>query len=138
LTAIDPARLAAALRRATVPAGAAGAPARASAIGGSGTAAGRAASRSAAGAAGAAGAETVAALVARRVQALDRADPDRHRKAFRVFLESVLLAEFGEALVNDAGFHRLVDDVQATMQADREIAGQIRGAAERLLGDPSG
>jgi hypothetical protein len=43
-------------------------------------------------------------LIAERVRALDPADPDRGRKAFRIFLESVLLAELGEELINDHGF----------------------------------
>lgn len=75
----------------------------------------------------------IASLVARRVQALDPADPDRPRKAFRVFLESVLLAEFGSDLINDAGFHRLVEDVHAEMAADPELAGKVASAATRML-----
>src|SRR5688572_7881397 len=35
--------------------------------------------------------ESLAGIVARRVLAIDPGDPDRRRKAFRVFLESVLL-----------------------------------------------
>lgn len=71
--------------------------------------------------------------MARRVQAIDPTDPDRYRKAFRVFLESVLLAEFGADLVNDAGFHRLVEDVHAQMNADSELADSIASAAARML-----
>lgn len=126
-SSIDPSRVAAALRRQVSSLGTPAKPGRAGAATG---ARGKAAPAS-----GSAVMEDVAALVARRVQALDRDDPDRHRKAFRVFLESVLLAEFGAGLVNDAGFHRLVDDVQAEMQSDRELAAQIRGAATSLLGE---
>lgn len=129
MTAIDPSRLAAALRRQV------SSLAGSARTGGAGRSArtGSSASRAASPAAAEASSGDVAAVVARRVQALDRDDPDRHRKAFRVFLESVLLAEFGPALVNDAGFHRLVDDVQATMQSDRELAAQVREAAVSLL-----
>jgi hypothetical protein len=77
----------------------------------------------------------IASLVARRVQALDPADPDRPRKAFRVFLESVLLAEFGDDLINDAGFHRLVEDVHAQMAADPELSGKVALAATRMLAE---
>ena len=72
-------------------------------------------------------------MVARRVQAIDPDDPDRPRKAFRVFLESVLLAEFGEHLVNDAGFHQLVDSVHSEMDSDAELARSIRDATDVML-----
>ena len=75
----------------------------------------------------------VAALVARRVQSIDPDDPDRPRKAFRVYLESVLLAEFGEHLVNDAGFHQLVDSVHSEMDGDPELARAIHEAATVML-----
>ena len=71
-------------------------------------------------------------VVARRVRALDPADPDRPRKAVRIFLESVLLAQFGERLVNDAGFHQLVDDVQRQMAGDSALARDMAAAAERM------
>lgn len=74
----------------------------------------------------------LASVIARRVSAIDPNDPDRPRKAFRVFLESVLLAEFGEALMNDARFFQLVDDVQKQMESEPEIAEAIKEAS-RLL-----
>lgn len=75
----------------------------------------------------------IAALVARRVLALDPSDPDRPRKAFRVFLESVLLAEFGDDLINDAGFHRLVESVHEQMSGDADLAQSISQATTRML-----
>jgi len=75
----------------------------------------------------------IASLVARRVQAIDADDPDRHRKAFHVFLESVLLAEFGDNLINDAGFHQLVEEVHSRMEADAELATVIRAATTQML-----
>ncbi|NHZ89932.1 hypothetical protein F2P45_13050 [Massilia sp. CCM 8733] len=74
-------------------------------------------------------------LLLQRVAALDQADPERGRKAFRIFLESVLLAEFGEALINDPAFYAMVDQVQLTMEDDPQIAGAIAQAAESLCGD---
>jgi hypothetical protein len=108
--------------------------------------AGGAASRARAGAArgpsdtGASGASgDIAELVARRVQAIDPDDPGRRRKAFRVFLESVLLAELGEdRLINDAGFYRLVDDVHAQMESDADLAQSMDAASAWLLeGSPA-
>lgn len=74
-------------------------------------------------------------LIAERVRALDPADPDRGRKAFRVFLESVLLAELGEELINDPGFYQLVDQVQRTMEDSPQISAAMSKAVGRLL-DP--
>lgn len=74
-------------------------------------------------------------LLQQRVAALDPADPERGRKAFRIFLESVLLAEFGEELINDPAFYAMVDQVQLAMEDDPQIAGAIAQAAESLCGD---
>jgi hypothetical protein len=75
-------------------------------------------------------------LIAERVRALDPADPERGRKAFRIFLESVLLAELGEELINDHAFYELVDRVQRTMEASPQIAAAMSKAVARLL-EPS-
>jgi hypothetical protein len=72
-------------------------------------------------------------LIADRVRALDPADPDRGRKAFRIFLESVLLAELGEELINDPGFYQLVDQVQRTMEDSPRISSAMTKAVGRLL-----
>lgn len=72
-------------------------------------------------------------LIAERVRALDPADPERGRKAFRIFLESVLLAELGEELINDHAFYELVDRVQRTMEASPQIATAVSKAVARLL-----
>jgi hypothetical protein len=77
-------------------------------------------------------------LIAERVRALDPTDPERGRKAFRIFLESVLLAELGEELINDHGFYELVDQVQRTMEASPQIAAAMSKAVARLLEPASG
>lgn len=72
-------------------------------------------------------------LIGERVKALDPDDPKRGRKAFRIFLESVLLAELGDALINDPGFYQMVDDVQQAMEQDPQIAEAIGKAVHLLL-----
>jgi hypothetical protein len=72
-------------------------------------------------------------LVGQRVKAIGRDDPDRGRKAFRVFLESLLVAELDESIINDPQFYRMVDDVQRQMEADPQIAASIRAAIQHLL-----
>lgn len=75
-------------------------------------------------------------LVGQRVKALDPDDPKRGRKAFRIFLESVLLSEFGEDLINDPGFYQMVDDVQTAMEQEPQIADAIGKAVTLLLAAP--
>ena len=87
------------------------------------------------------GSSDLTEVFARRVLEIDPHDTQRERKAFRVFLESVLLAEFGPRLMNDAGFHQLVDEVQQQMELDPELSVSIYEAATLLLssvpGNPS-
>ena len=65
-----------------------------------------------------------------RIQALAKDDPDRKRKALRIYLESLLLQHLGTDLLRDASFVAMVDAVQQQMEQDREIA----AAADRLAG----
>jgi hypothetical protein len=78
--------------------------------------------------------EDLASFIARRVAAIDREAPDRRRKALRIFLESLLLKEWGNRLLNDPGFHQLVDGVQAQMESDACLRPLMEEAADRLLG----
>ncbi len=77
--------------------------------------------------------QDVLAVLGRRIRAIDRDDPQRGRKAFRLFLESVLLAELGDSLLNDPQFYRVVDDVQRQMESDPQLAASIDEAIGRLL-----
>jgi len=80
-----------------------------------------------------AGRADVQALLLRRVLAIDPDDPERQRKAFRIFLESVLTDELGADLINDPAFHRVVDTVQKTMEQDAALLPAIETAGEYLL-----
>ncbi|WP_133116968.1 hypothetical protein [Paraburkholderia acidicola] len=80
----------------------------------------------------------LAATIAQRVAAIDPDDPDRPRKAFRVFLEAVLLSELGQHLANDPAFYQVVSDVQQQMQADPGLSVAIDRASTALLGKTSG
>jgi len=48
-------------------------------------------------------------------------------------LESVLLAELGEELINDPAFYAMVDQVQRTMEASPQIEAAMVTAVARLL-----
>lgn len=91
----------------------------------------RARSTQARGTAGSAEAgKAASAAMAQRLQAIAREDPDRRRKAVRLYLESELAREFGQDLLNDPLFPQLLDAVQDQMQADAPTA-----AAADALGD---
>ena len=78
--------------------------------------------------------EDLAVRLARRVRAIDPSDPDADNQAMHVFLESILLAEFGEHLINDPAFHQVVEDVHRQMLGNVELAGMMGAAAKTLLG----
>ena len=74
-----------------------------------------------------------AVLAAERIRAIDPADPERHPKAVRAFLECLLATELGPELIGDPAFPRMVDHVPAQLQADPALAAATRQAAEILL-----
>lgn len=71
-------------------------------------------------------------LIRVRIKAIAPDDPLRGRKAFRAFLESVLLTHFGEKLINDPQFHQLIDEVQEAIEGDSAISGLLKTAMEHL------
>jgi len=77
--------------------------------------------------------QNLAGLIEARIRQIAQADPQRGRKAFRVFLEAVLLAHFGEELMHDPKFYQLLDDVQGALEADPGTALLVRDAIAQLL-----
>ena len=63
----------------------------------------------------------LADLLTQRIQQIAQDDPLFKRKFFRVFLESVIAAEFGETLHNDPRFGTMIDSVQKQMEADASL-----------------
>ena len=78
----------------------------------------------------------LATLIALRVNEIDRDDPQRGRKTFRVFLEAVLLSHFGEQLINEPQFHQLVDGVHDALEADPQTHAMVQDAIAALLAPP--
>lgn len=68
-----------------------------------------------------------------RLGRIDVLDPDRRRKAFRMFMEDALLRAWGESIQSDPQFPGLVDQVLERMQADPELSVACLEAAEVLL-----
>ena len=75
----------------------------------------------------------MAALIETRVQQIRRDDPQRGRKAFRVFLEAVLLTHLGEELMNDPRFYQVLDDVQHALESEPSSATLVKLAVDQLL-----
>lgn len=71
--------------------------------------------------------------VAQSVVAIDPDDPLRKKKAFRIYLRSVLAGELGTHLLNDPGFDDLVGRVQDTMEQDAQLQSAMERAGELLL-----
>ncbi|NHZ80747.1 hypothetical protein F2P44_15910 [Massilia sp. CCM 8695] len=76
------------------------------------------------------------AAIGTRINSIGRDDPQRGRKAFRIFLESILLFHLGEHLMNDPRFYQLVDDVQGAMESDAELGVMIDKAIAHLTTAP--
>jgi len=72
-------------------------------------------------------------IVREKIRRIDRNDPGRGKKAFRVFLETILLDYFGEKLINEPRFQQMVDDVQSTMESDTDVNAAINAAVQHLL-----
>jgi hypothetical protein len=70
--------------------------------------------------------------LARRIKAIDADDPRYPDKVAALFVESVLLAEFGESLVNDPEFRYLAQQVQSAMLADANLQGSLTRLAAQL------
>jgi hypothetical protein len=75
---------------------------------------------------------TVSPAMAQRIAAIAPDDPDRPRKAVRIYLEAELAREFGAGLLNDPAFAGLLDAVQQRLEEDAHTAGAA-DALGRLL-----
>ena len=75
--------------------------------------------------AGTAGVRPSAESLRKRLQgavaAIDPNDPNKRSKATRLFVESVLTWQFGEALLNDPRFNDLADEVQTVLESEPRL-----------------
>jgi hypothetical protein len=77
--------------------------------------------------------DQLTALIEQRVRQIGADDPQRGRKAFRVFLEAVLLSHFGEAMVADPKFFQMVDEVHDGLESDPACKQLIATAIAHLV-----
>ena len=73
----------------------------------------------------AARAEGLEAVLRRKIAALDRRSPEGRSQATRAFVESVLVAEFGEALLADPALGALLGEIAASLREDPELREQL-------------
>ncbi|HEX7650228.1 MAG TPA: hypothetical protein VF450_22725 [Noviherbaspirillum sp.] len=76
---------------------------------------------------------TLETVVQEKIRRIDKRDSERGKKVLRVFLETILLGHFGERLINEPGFHQMVDEIQSAMEADTDIKEAIDCAVKHLL-----
>lgn len=72
-------------------------------------------------------------ILAQKVAAISKDDPQPRRRAFRIYLELMLVQEFGTSLVNDHAFNALVDKVQTTMESDPNLTLALDRAITLIL-----
>jgi len=60
-----------------------------------------------------------------RIQALEPAGTNGQRRARRVFLESVLVWEFGDGFLSDQRYQTMLDGVQAAIENDADLDKQF-------------
>lgn len=75
----------------------------------------------------------VGAMVSGRLRSIDHNDPDRHKKAVRIYLEAVLMDRLGANVASDPEFGQMISAVQAQMEADPALALDAQALAEDLL-----
>lgn len=64
-------------------------------------------------------------ILRRRLSAVDRRSADWPRRARRVFVESVLASEFGDAILLDPGFGEMARTIDAALRDDALFSQQL-------------
>lgn len=70
--------------------------------------------------------------VARRIRSIDAQSADFDSVAVRVFIESVLTAEFGDDLVNDPQFRDMLREVEHAMLSREPVRQQLQAMVHKL------
>lgn len=70
-------------------------------------------------------AESVRLKIVKEVKAIDSHDSKKPQKTMGIFVENVLLWQFGEDLINDPNFINLVDDVSSALLKETSIIDEL-------------
>lgn len=93
-----------------------------------------AAARPLSSAAAAAGVPSQLALLPARLSAIPADDPQRARRALKLFVEAVLVDEFGDPLLQDASGAELVERTLNALEGDDALRTTLAAASLELLG----
>ncbi|MDQ8035725.1 MAG: hypothetical protein REJ50_27295, partial [Bordetella sp.] len=77
--------------------------------------------------------QQVLQTLADSVRKLQPDDPQRQRKAYRLFMQSVLAQALGRSRFDEASFRHLLDSVIEQMEGDAQLRGQLCEAGDLLL-----
>lgn len=67
------------------------------------------------------------------VKHLSQNDPERQRKAYRLFMQTVLARTLGRSRFDDMRFNQLLDSVLEQMESDPQLHGQLQEAGQLLV-----
>lgn len=70
-------------------------------------------------------AESLEGALRRKIKSIDRKTKDGRLQAARTFVEVVLAAEFGEALVSDPGFGFFLQELSASLTEDADLRSKM-------------
>jgi hypothetical protein len=70
-------------------------------------------------------AEVVKLKIVEAIKLIDKNDKNRNKKSMNIFVENVLLWQFGEELINDPAFSQLVNEVGELLSNDTKIMEQL-------------
>lgn len=77
-------------------------------------------------------AEGLESILRRKIGAIDRRSPEGTARATRAFVEAVLVAEFGDALLADPGLGDLLGELSACLRGDPQLCEQLDGVLAAL------
>jgi len=68
----------------------------------------------------------------KKVKNLDNTDSDYSQQVQKIFLESVLIREFGEELANDPDFHEMINKINDSISKDTESSLNFSNLVKQL------
>lgn len=74
-------------------------------------------------------------IISKKLKALDIKSENYTRQANRVFLESILLWEFGENIINAPEFHQMLEKINDTISSNNESSCKLSELIKQLTAD---
>ncbi len=74
--------------------------------------------------------------ISEKLQSLDKKNDDYMQQSSNVFLESVLLWEFGEEIINAPEFHQMLDKINNAIHSNKESSDKFSRLIKQLSEKP--